>query len=323
VGLTEEPLSIMVQFGKYSVAVVDPDDHSKVYPEDDDNYICMPDKTQYALEICNGNDRLRVGVKVVIDERTQGRFLLEPGEKSYVERPVGDKKRFTCVLVRKHGKKSGHAPGETRNGHIQVVFTPEAEKEKEEAPVKSILQSSSNSSSSFFQRPFKSTGDKTPSSLFGTPVASTGVKTTSSLFGTSVESTGFRFGSSNTKNSNPFGESCPPVCFGGSPPAKQVFEGAPSFGVGETKRKRDGESSRAAKRRARPDYQEAGTALTGSSKQTFNAVAPPEWNKAKRVTINLRLVGKPKAADITPLRNHSAKSTPIPPPVGRAQPVSS
>lgn len=109
--------------------------------------------------------------------------------------------------------------------------------------------------------------------------------TSSSLFGSNASEGSSMFGSSSNTSFS-FGSG---ACFG-------------------TQTTQDGG-------RSERSYREGGTALTGSSGQSFSSAAKMELDERDAVTIHLRLVGKPK---ITPLRDcRQPQSTPIPPPVVR------
>lgn len=109
--------------------------------ESESGHVTMEHGQQYAIHLRNSKP-VRCDAKVSVDGNEIGTFRLEAYGSATLERPVNDTGKFTFYLTgTPEARQGGLFTGDSNNGLIEVVFTPELEKQRPVFPVKVTRES--------------------------------------------------------------------------------------------------------------------------------------------------------------------------------------
>jgi hypothetical protein len=101
---------------------------SSLGPSTDNSYVEMKDGDHYSISLKN-NHSTRCYAKIFIDGNSVGTWVLEPWQRTSIERPVDIAKKFTFLKVNSAGGAAANlVKGDSKNGLIVVEFTPEIPK---------------------------------------------------------------------------------------------------------------------------------------------------------------------------------------------------
>ena len=125
----------MVHLNSYSVEIVSNDSPVRNFIRDRGNYVALRHNSEYKLEITN-NRGTRCDVVIWIDDEKVGVWRLDGYQSATIERPVGTSRRFTFVREGSQQARFGEiVTGNTNNGLIKAVFTPEKRQRTTNYPV--------------------------------------------------------------------------------------------------------------------------------------------------------------------------------------------
>lgn len=87
----------------------------------------MPgDRVTYTIKLTNRYQDRRAEARLTVDGvRQHGVLILDPGQTIELERPLQSHSRYTFVAAENAPASTGIRPGDSNNGLIRCVFTPE------------------------------------------------------------------------------------------------------------------------------------------------------------------------------------------------------